>query len=185
MHEAEVKIKGETVSDWAVAHKVIWLCHRYSDGVENWESNLIHLATHFLHQVRMYLLSAYWSRPCPRLPISIWDMTLGVDWVMMNLLQSTLYRESWMGEQSSGAAPLGYKGVLGSRRLQPTPVGGEDHQKRPSPCDLFLLPVFPVVSAVSILWSRTEAQKDAWDVVLICLVSYFGVKTSQWLINNF
>ena len=25
MHEAEVKIKGETVSDWAVAHEVIYL----------------------------------------------------------------------------------------------------------------------------------------------------------------
>ena len=59
-----------------------------------------------------------------------------------------------MGEQSFGAAPLGYIGVLGSRRLQPTPNGGEDHQKkRPSPCDLFLLPVFPVVNAVSILQS--------------------------------
>ena len=32
MHEAEVKTKGETISNWAVAHEVTWLCHRYGDG---------------------------------------------------------------------------------------------------------------------------------------------------------
>lgn len=94
-HEAEAKIKRETMSTGLMAARWTGSFIDTVMGIKNGESTPINLWLHLSCHVNMYyLLSAYWSRPCTRLSISIWCGSCD------KLPQMMLCKESQMEEQS-------------------------------------------------------------------------------------
>lgn len=155
-----MKIKWETISDWAAAHNVIWFFYRYCDEDKALSPHSrICDSTSYVKSI--YICWVPIDQDLARVsPFLIWDMTLGVGWVTNHPKRCNVEIAKWKN-RSSGAVPLGCKESRVAGHCGLSQIRGEDPEKRNLVlvicfcCPCFLLSML----SVCLFWIMNRSTK--------------------------